>query len=83
VNGFRAFVHSRMRALRRATTPWVKYGKRKLDRRAPDDPLRKVKLRARGRKFLRDADSSEKTNLVMVSLMAIMAMCIGYRIAHI
>ena len=79
---FGAFVKSRMRNLRNATTPWIRYGKRKLDRRAADDPLRKVRLRARGRRYLRDSSSTKRTETIWVVAMAVMAMSIGYRVAH-
>ncbi|MHC4939744.1 MAG: hypothetical protein ACYTHK_12305 [Planctomycetota bacterium] len=75
-------VRSRMRAIEKSTTPWTKYEKRKLDRRAPDDPLRKVRLRARGRRFLRDSNSTKRVDTILVIAMAVMAMSIGYRIAH-
>ena len=77
----RPFVHSRMRSLRRATAPWLKSAKRKPDRRAPGDPLRKIHLRARGRKFVRDSGSSIRTHPVLAGCMAILAMIAGYRLA--
>ena len=79
----RLFVHSRMRALRRATTPWLPRGKRKLDNRAADDPLRRIRLHARGRKFVRDASSSTEWDSILVCLMALTAMAVGYRLAHV
>ena len=72
-----------MRAIRLATTPWLTRAKRKLDRRADDDPLRRVRLRARGRKFLRDSDSTESVDTLLVCAMAILAMFAGYRMAHV
>jgi hypothetical protein len=80
---FRLFVHSRMRALRKATTPWTQYVKRKEDRRKPNDPLRRIRLRARGRKFVRDSDSTERVDTLLVCAMAILAMFAGYRMAHV
>ncbi|MHC4451404.1 MAG: hypothetical protein ACYS0E_14915 [Planctomycetota bacterium] len=61
----------------------MKRAKRKLDRRADDDPLRRVRLRARGRKFLRDSDSSQRVDSILIGAMTIMAMAAGYRMAHV
>ena len=75
------YVNSRFQAIRRATKPWIQKGDAHYDRRAADDPLRKVKLRARGRKFKRDASTSSRVNGALVAMMALMAMFGGYRLA--
>ncbi|MEM8886265.1 MAG: hypothetical protein AAGD14_19560 [Planctomycetota bacterium] len=80
--GVRFNTSEKFRNLEKATTPWYRAGSRKAVGRAADDPLRHVRLRARKRRFRRDASNSRRVSPVLIVLFTAVAWLIGYYFAR-